>query len=361
MVVNGDVIEIKNRHIVDFLSEQAVEYIESQDGKTPFYLQLNYDSPYSLPPVNWGPTKNQFYSDYENIEFQSMPIAPVSKELIKDIAGPWDEEKWQKEVAGIIGPDVNNNLLAAIQMQNDHESYANLLSQNTLIDDGVGKVLDKLDEMGLSENTLVVFSTDQGNAFGQHGHWGHTIHFSPPHLYDVAMKVPFIVRHTGAIESGSVTDVMIGQYDIAPTLVDYAGFDVEFENSPGRSFVPHLFGMEISQWGDEVYFEQDETRGIRTSEFAYLDRLEGTGEPVLFDMRKDKLQMTDVYDSPEYQDVILELDKKLDSFFNQYADPKYDLWNGGTAKVMMIRPQVFLDTYGEDWSPIVEINPVFEE
>jgi len=337
MVVNGEVVEIKNRHIVDFLSEQAVEYVESQDGSTPFYLQLNYDSPYTLPPVNWGPAKNQFYSDYENMKFQSMPIAPVNKELINGIAGPWDEEKWQKEVAGIIGPDVNNNLLAAIQMQNDPESYANLLSQNTLIDDGVGKVLDTLDKMGLSENTLVVFSTDQGNAFGQHGHWGHTIHFSPPHLYDVAMKVPFIVRHTGVIDAGQVNDMMIGQYDIAPTLVDYAGFDVEFENSPGRSFVPHLLGGDTSQWGDEVYFEQDETRGIRTSEFAYWDRLEGTGEPVLFDMRTDKLQMTNVIDSAEYQDVIQELDRKLDSFFDQYADPKYDLWNGGSAKVMMIK------------------------
>ena len=246
-------------------------------------------------------------------------------------------------------------------MQNDPESYANLLSQNTLIDDGVGKVLDALDKMGLAENTLVVFSTDQGNAFGQHGHWGHTIHFNPPHLYDVAMNVPFVVRHTGTIEPGQVNDMMIGQYDIAPTLVDYAGFDVEFENSPGRSFVPMLLGEEMPNWGDEVFFEQDQTRAIRTSEFSYWDRLEGTGEPELYDMRKDKLQMTNVYGSPEYENIVKELDMKLDSFFDKHADPKYDLWEGGTTKVMMIRPQVFLEVYGEDWSPIVEVNPIFEE
>ena len=76
MVVNGEVVEVKDKHIVEFLTEKGVEYIESQDGNTPFYLQLNYDSPYTLPPVNWGPAKNQFYSDYENMEFQSMPIVP---------------------------------------------------------------------------------------------------------------------------------------------------------------------------------------------------------------------------------------------------------------------------------------------
>ncbi len=361
MVVNDEIVETENIHIVDFLTDKAVEYLESQNDNTPFFLQLNYDAPYTLPSTNWGPAENRFYSEYENMEFQSMPIAPVSKYLINSITGPWDQELWDKEKAGIIELDVNNNFLAAVQMQNDPESYANVLSQNTLIDDGVGRVLDKLDEMGLAENTLVVFSTDQGNSHGQHGHWGHTIHFTPPHLYDSAMKVPFIMRHTGVIEPGQVNDMMIGQYDFAPTLVDYAGIDVEFENSPGKSFVPMLLGEDMSLWGDEVYFEQDQTRGIRTSGFSYWDRLEGTGEPELYDMRKDPLQMTNVYGLVEYKDVIQELDGKLDSFFEEYADPKYDLWNGGTAKLTIIKPQVFVDKWGEDWSPIIEVNPKFEE
>ena len=105
-----------------------------------------------------------------------------------------------------------------VQMQNDPESYANHLSQNAVVDDGIGRVLDALKENGLDENTLVVFSTDQGDLFGQHGHWGHTIMFSPAHLYDVGMNVPFIVRHTGSIEPNQVNDMMIGQYD----LVSYA-------------------------------------------------------------------------------------------------------------------------------------------
>ena len=70
VVENGNQYEVKDKHIVDFFTDKAVDYIESRDGKTPFYLQLNYDGPYTMPPTNFGPAKNQFYSDYEGMEFQ---------------------------------------------------------------------------------------------------------------------------------------------------------------------------------------------------------------------------------------------------------------------------------------------------
>ena len=82
VIDNGNQYDVKGKHIVDFFTDKAVEYIESHDGKNPFYLQLNYDGPYTLPPTNFGPAKNQFYSDYDGMEFQSMPHEPVHDQII---------------------------------------------------------------------------------------------------------------------------------------------------------------------------------------------------------------------------------------------------------------------------------------
>ena len=168
----------------------------------------------------------------------------------------------------------------------------------------------------------MVFSTDQGDLFGQHGHWGHSIMFSPAHLYDVGLNVPFIVRHSGTIEPNQVNDMMIGQYDLVPTIIDYLGYgDVTIENSPGRSFSHALKGINMSEWEKDVFYEQEETRGIRTPEFAYWKRISGIGEPELYDMQKDPGQTINVYGNPEYASVVKELDQKLTSFFAEYVDP----------------------------------------
>ena len=81
---------------------------------------------------------------------------------------------------------------------------ANVASQNTVVDDGVGKVLAALDKRGLAESTLVIFSSDQGNFYGQHGLWQHTVVTKPANLYEAAMNIPLIVRHKGKLKHGYI-------------------------------------------------------------------------------------------------------------------------------------------------------------
>ena len=80
-------------------------------------------------------------------------------------------------------------------MHNDSATMANVASQNTLVDDGVGRVLAALKEKGLDKNTLVIFSSDQGNFYGQHGIWQHTVVTTPASMYETAMNIPLIIRH----------------------------------------------------------------------------------------------------------------------------------------------------------------------
>ena len=189
-------------------------------------------------------------------------------------------------------------------MHNDPETMANVASQNTLVDDGIGKVLDALARKGLDKNTIVVLTSDQGNFYGQHGLWQHAVVTKPASMYETSMHVPLIVRHSGTIPAGQQSDALIGQYDVPVTLLDYLGFgDVELENSPGKSFVNLLKGKEI-KWQDAVFAEQEETRVIRTKRYTYWKRLRTTGENVLFDLEKDPKELHNVAEDASYNEII---------------------------------------------------------
>jgi arylsulfatase A-like enzyme len=224
----------------------------------------------------------------------------------------------------------------------------------------VGKVLAALDDAGLAESTLVIFSTDQGNFYGQHGLWQHTVVTSPSNLYEAALNIPLIVRHQGAIAAGSDNNRLIGQYDLPATILDYLGIDVAFEGSPGSSFADQLRGDD-APWDNEVFYEQEESRGIRTPDFAYWQRLAGTGQAELYDMKADAGQNHNVIDDPAYREVIATLDKRLTEFFGRYADPEYDLWHGGIAKGSVVRPHMFRELYGPDWAPRTDLLEAFVE
>jgi arylsulfatase A-like enzyme len=230
-----------------------------------------------------------------------------------------------------------------------------------MVDDGVGRLLEALRDNGLAENTLVIYTSDQGNFFGQHGLWGHTDYSFPASLYDTPMNIPLIARYPGVIEKERVSDLLIGQYDLMPTLLDMAGFDVGIANSPGRSFAEHLKGGELASWGDAVYMDQEATRVIRTDQYSFWKRLKGTGKHELYDIQKDPKQEDDLYGNPDYAEVVSKLDERLTQFFDAYSNAEYDLWRGGSVKGSTESTEVYKSLYGEQWKPKSEVRPAFTE
>ncbi|MBW2274304.1 MAG: sulfatase-like hydrolase/transferase [Deltaproteobacteria bacterium] len=356
LVEKGSRHPVRDRHIVDVLAEKAVEYLGRVEIDRPFYLQLNLDGPYALPPSNYGPARNRHYARYAAQTFHSMPQEPVSDDILVQLNGPY--------VPGV-GLEVrdldavwDSLRYGTIRMQGDRESYANFLSQNSVVDDAVGRVVAALERRGLMKNTVVIYSADQGNLFGQHGTWGHTIWFTPSHLHEEAVNIPLIVVHPDA-GAGVTSKRMVGQYDFAPSLLDIAGVrDVELADSPGRSFAGALREAASEGEGPQaVFFEQEESRGLRTARHAYWKRLEGTGEPVLFDMSTDPGQRHDLYPEMRDSELVRGLDATLEQFFARYSDPAYDLWKGGVAKgttpkpVMWLRrnPWPWAKKYWRDW------------
>jgi len=342
---NSKKYKLEGQHSVDFFTDKAVDYLQTYDGQKPFFLMVTYNGPYMNPPTNLGAAKNRHYGYYEDKEFPSFPRNRVNENILQEIKVP-DPEEWYLNLA---------------RMHNDQETMANVASQNTIVDDGVGRLLEALRDNGLAENTLVIYTSDQGNFFGQHGYWGHTDNTFPASTYDTAMNIPLIVRYPGVVPQGQVSDLFVGQYDLMPTILDMAGFDVQIANSPGRSFAEHLKGSDLAAWSDAVYMDQEATRVIRTDQYSYWKRLKGTGEHELYDIQKDPEQQNNLYGNPDYAEVISELDGRLSQFFNTYSNAKYDLWRGGTVKGSTESVQVFKSLYGDQWEPESEVKPAFRE
>jgi arylsulfatase A-like enzyme len=347
VIDNDKSYRVSDTHIVDFFANKAVEYIKNRHADEPFYLQLNFDGPYLNPPTNIGPARNRHYEGYLGQTFESFPREPVNENILNQLTDP---------KTPLFLRNMHRN---SILHHNDHETMANVASQNTIVDDGVGRVLKALEEAGLSDNTLVIYTSDQGNFYGQHGLWQHTVVTSPTNLYETAMNVPLIVRHPGNIEAGT-RNQLVAQYDLPQTVLDYAGLgEIHFDKSPGQSFL-RLLKEDSVPGNPTVFFEQEETRGLRTARYAYWQRIEGVGESVLFDMKVDPEQKNNLAGNPEYDDVVKELEARLSTFFAKYSDKKYDLWRAGAAKGSVARPGMFRTLYGEDWKTVSESLPPFD-
>ena len=123
------------------MAQKAVEYLEAVDVARPFYLQLNLDGPYALPPSNHGPARNRHYARHVGQRFESMPLEPTNDHLLSKLTGPYVPGEKLFELASLEAM-WNHLLYRTIRMQGDPRSYANFLSQNEIVDDAPQRFLD---------------------------------------------------------------------------------------------------------------------------------------------------------------------------------------------------------------------------
>lgn len=189
------------------------------------------------------------------------------------------------------------------------------------VDDGVGEVLDYLEENGLTENTIVVYTSDQGFYLGEHG-W-----FDKRFMYEESFRTPMLVRYPKEIKAGSVVNEMIQNIDFAPTFLDYAGIEVPKEIQ-GESFRKLVKGDEV-QWRDAIYYtyyeypgEHNVARhhGVRTDRYKLIHFYYDTDTWELYDLEKDPSEMNNLYDNPEYKELQEQMHKKLLEVRNKYND-----------------------------------------
>ena len=191
------------------------------------------------------------------------------------------------------------------------------------VDDGVGKVLDYLEKAGLAENTIVVYTSDQGFYLGEHG-W-----FDKRFIYDESFKTPLLVRWPGVIKSGTVNTQMVQNLDFAQTFLDAAGIPAPGDMQ-GESLIP-LFKGQTENFRDAVYYHYYEYPavhmvkrhyGIVTEEYKLAHFYYDVDEWELYDRKKDPKELKNVYDEPTYADVVRELKAKLADLRIKYKDSK---------------------------------------
>nr|WP_115869539.1 sulfatase [Marinoscillum furvescens] len=195
------------------------------------------------------------------------------------------------------------------------------------VDDNVGRVLDYLDESGLAENTIVVYTSDQGFYLGEHG-W-----FDKRFIYNESFKTPLLIRWPNKIQPGITNEEMVQNLDFAQTFLEAANISAP-DDMQGESLMPLLTGKDSLWTRDAVYYHFYEYPsvhmvkrhyGIVTKEFKLVHFYYDVDEWELYDRQKDPMEMQNVIDDPAYQDVVTDLKEQLKALRLKYKDsPELD-------------------------------------
>ncbi|MBW8040630.1 MAG: sulfatase-like hydrolase/transferase [Planctomycetes bacterium] len=306
-IIENGRIRREPTYLTDFWTDHGIRFIE-QSKHQPFFLFLAYNGPYGLGQSLRKTARNRHATYYADKELKSFPRRPIH---------PWLRNNRQ----------YINNLTAIRQ-------YAAEVSG---IDDGVGRILETLDRLELKQNTLVIFTADQGLCGGHHGMWGMGDHSRPLHTYDETCHVPLIFRHPAGIPTGRRMDLMVSNYDLMPTVLSYLGFKDRIPRKPelpGRDYSAALRGRQV-KWDNVIFYEFENSRMIRTPDWKYTRRFP-SGPDELYDLRNDAGERENLVNQPKHAGIQKKLAERLGAFFNRYADPKYDLWRGGGSKTFLL-------------------------
>src|SRR5690606_25345129 len=162
------------------------------------------------------------------------------------------------------------------------------------------------------------------------GMWGMGDHFVPIGAHELMMQVPLIFRHPGRIPASTTSDIIVSNYDFMTTLLHYLGLGDEIPaepKSPGRDFSPVLRGDEMA-WKNVMYYEMENTRAVRTERWKYVARFPD-GPFQLYDMEEDPQERFNLFGQPGMTAIKDQLAMQLNRFFSTYANPEYNVWEGG--------------------------------
>ena len=346
MNVNGT-LERPVGYTTTVITDKALDWLESgRDQSKPFMLMYQHKSPHREWQPGPGyfdlyddvtlPEPDNLFDDYAGrgraAREQDMEIATtLTKRDLKLVPPPYlnaDQlamwhEGYDAKNAAFEAANLSGRDLVRWKYQRYMKDYLRTVKA---MDDQIGRVLDWLDESGLAENTLVVYSSDQGFYLGDHG-W-----FDKRFMYEESLRQPLVARWPGRITPGSVSGDLVSNLDFAETFLDAAGVAVP-DDMQGLSLVPVMEGDTPDDWRDAVYYHYYEFNndrrtahmvrrhnGVRTDRHKLI-HFYNIGEWELYDLEADPREMRSVYGEPAYADVQRELTRRLAELIDQYDVP----------------------------------------
>ncbi|MCA9061656.1 MAG: sulfatase-like hydrolase/transferase [Planctomycetaceae bacterium] len=326
-VIENGQIRTEPEYLTDFWTRHAVQFIEQQaeadDGK-PFFLFLSYNGPYSLGRLLLHEGKNRHAEFYRDQPLMSFP---------REATHPWQ----------LHNRDYHNNPV----------SIQRVATEVSGVDDGVGTVMQSLQQHGMDDNTIVIFLADQGWAGGHGGFFGMGDHTRPVTARDEMMKIPMIWRHPGRIQAGHRSEQLVANYDVMPALLTHLGLQDRAPVapvSPGTAFSAALAGSADSNAHDAVFYEFEALRCIRTKTHKLVWR-HPNGPHEFYDLQQDPTEFNNLFGQSQQRNVLSQLKSDMDAFFQTYASPQYDLWNGGGSQT------VIYDGIDEETAQVEHVEP----
>ena len=312
-------------YTTDIITDFSLEWLENRDKERPFFLMCHHKAPHrpwdsdekhaQMYEDEDVPMPDNFFDDYAN-------RSNAARDAQMRVFGHMTERDLKIETLGPPPEGLSEAELANWQYQRYIKEYLRCVAS---IDDNVGRMLDYLDEDGVAEDTIVIYTSDQGFFLGDHG-W-----YDKRFMYEESLRMPFLIRYPREIQPGSSSEAMALNIDFAETWLDYAGVSVP-EDMQGASLRPLLKGETPEDWRTSMYYRYwmhlshhhvPAHYGIRTDRYKliyyYGEALGTTGsidEPKppeweLFDLEKDPNEMCSVYDDPAYADIVSELTAEL--------------------------------------------------
>lgn len=321
-IVNDAPVRFRG-HTDDVIGDQAMAYLRRRPKDQPFCLCYQFKAPHGP----WEPDP-RFYDAFKDVE---IPLPPGFGEPRPEDA-PEAFSKTTQEIADMGDffhkaerrpPQVDRDLPEDERLHEVFQAFVRNYYRVLLgVDENVGRVLDFLDKEGLAENTIVVYTSDNGFFLGEHGFYDKRMMLEP------SIRVPMLLRWPRRIKAGQVDDEdMVLNIDVAPTLLDLAGVTPP-DWMQGRSWKPLLEGRDVD-WRDDFLYEWFEYpavhcarkhRGVRTERWKLIHFWEMPDEWALYDLQEDPGEMDNLIDDPEHADLIVQLKTRITELRAQTGD-----------------------------------------
>jgi len=311
----------------DIIAGMTMEFLKNRDQDKPFFVMCHFKATHD--PWAARPPYDTLFSS------EKMPVPDNLFDTYENRAAPSKITTLKLEYMNQ-GTYPHHRLEGVDELTQRHHIYQqyirSFLQCGRVLDENVGRLLDFLGKEGLEENTIVIYTADQGHFLGEHGF------FSKRFMYEEAIRMPLIVRYPGHIEPGTINNDLVANIDFAPTILSLAALPVPREMQ-GESIIPLLQGRTPEDWRESIYYRywqhllhRNVTAhyGIRTKthKLIYFH-----GQPLgiteyppvkpsweLFDLVNDPSEMNNLYDDPANQDLVKQLKKSLLKLKEQYDD-----------------------------------------
>jgi len=336
--------EVYSGYATDVITDLTIQVLKNRPKDKPFFLMSHHKAPHREwtpdekhrrmfagrqipePGTLWddyqGRTdalheqKQSVFNDLTRLDLKLTPPAGLSQQ---------ERQAWlvAKPTEVEIDVDGQKKILTGTELKKwKYQRYMqDYLACVQSVDDNVGRLLDWIDANGLRDNTLVIYTSDQGFFLGDHGLYDKRF------MYEPSIKMPFLVRWTGTIKPGSVTTALATNCDFAPTFLDLAGISVPADMQ-GRSLAPLFRGQRPSDWRDSMYYRyyhdpgHHDTRahyGVRTDthKLMYFWRKD---QWECYDLVKDPEEMHNMYNDPAAKPVVEKLKQELHRLKKQVED-----------------------------------------